>query len=123
MPASMSMSKRVSKRLRRLKVSNESGGMKMIGTMLRKKKRIAEFKKVTTGKNKLWKGMKLKPCCRETREKFCSLDGGLYHVKTRWVQKNSESYQIGPCEKKTPRLGSRGSGESKVGDMRMITCQ
>ena len=35
----MSMSKRVSKLLRRLKVSNESGGMKMIGTMLRKKKK------------------------------------------------------------------------------------
>ena len=54
---------------------------------------------MTTGKNKLWKRVKVKPCCRETRGKFCSLDGGLYHVKIRWVQKNSESDQGGPCEK------------------------
>ena len=46
----MSMSKRVSKLLRRLKVSNESGGMKMIGTMLRKKK-----KELRNLKMNIWK--------------------------------------------------------------------
>lgn len=53
------------------------------------------------------------------------MDGGVYHVKTRWVQKNSESDHGGLGEKKkkkqTPRLGSRRSGKSKVSDMRMIT--
>lgn len=88
-------------------MKKESDGIrieKIIGT--------TQFGKVTKGRNKPWKKMKVTPCCRKTEGKLYGVDERCSHTAIGGPGKNRKAVSV--VSVNIPRLGSGAQENQKV---------